>query len=112
MKCILLAGADQRFQVRGGGGALKKMARRAEGGANMFGLFRVKNHDLTITNHIFFQFKGAGGGSPPPGSAPDLQYLQTNDDGKSGVHLSAILRFDFCLPLVVCSHICTLLFPL
>ena len=73
----------------------------------MFGLFRVKNHDLTITNHIFFQFKGAGGGFPPPGSAPDLQYLQTNDDGKSGVHLSAILRFDFFATSGLQSHLHT-----
>jgi hypothetical protein len=34
-----------------------------------------------------------------------LEYLQTNGDCKSGVHLSALLRFDFILPLVVCSHI-------
>ena len=33
------------------------------------------------------------------------EYLQTNGDDKSGVHLSALLRFDFILPLVVCSHI-------
>jgi hypothetical protein len=34
----------------------------------------------------------------------NLEYLQTNGDGKSGVHLYGILRFDFFLPLVVCSH--------
>jgi hypothetical protein len=28
----------------------------AEGGANIFGVFRVKNHDFTPKNHIFFQF--------------------------------------------------------
>ena len=28
----------------------------AEGGAKMFGVFRVKNHDFTPKNHIFFQF--------------------------------------------------------
>jgi hypothetical protein len=27
--------------------------RRAEGGANIFGIFRVKNHDFTPTNHVF-----------------------------------------------------------
>jgi hypothetical protein len=27
--------------------------RRAEGGANIFGVFRVKNHDFTPKNHIF-----------------------------------------------------------
>ena len=34
-----------------------------------------------------------------------LEYLQTNGDGKPCIHLSALLRFDFILPLVVCSHI-------
>jgi hypothetical protein len=31
---------------------LKKL-RRAEGGAKIFGIFRVKNHDFTPKNHIF-----------------------------------------------------------
>ena len=54
-------GADPGFQVRGA--HLKKL-RRAEGGANIFGVFRVKNH-------IFSNFRG-GGGPPRPGSAPAL----------------------------------------
>ena len=33
------------------------------------------------------------------------EYLQTNGDDKSGIHLSALLQFDFILPLVVGSHI-------
>jgi hypothetical protein len=45
--------ADPGFQVRGA--HLKKL-RRAEGGAKIFGVFRVKNHDFTPKNHIFFQF--------------------------------------------------------
>ena len=48
-------GADPGFQVRGGGGGgahLKKL-HRAEGGTNIFGVFRVKNHDFTPKNHIF-----------------------------------------------------------
>ena len=44
-------GADPGFQVRGGA-HLKKL-HRAEGGANIFGVFRVKNHDFTPQNHIF-----------------------------------------------------------
>jgi hypothetical protein len=44
------SGADPGFPVRGT--HLKKM-RRAEGGAKMFGVFRVKNHDFTPKNHIF-----------------------------------------------------------
>jgi hypothetical protein len=34
---------------------LKKLG-RAEGGANIFGVFRVKNHDFTPKNHIFSNF--------------------------------------------------------
>ena len=48
-------GADPGFQVRGGA-HLKKL-RRAEGGAKKFGVFRVKNHDFTPKNHIFFQLR-------------------------------------------------------
>jgi hypothetical protein len=46
-------GADPGFQVREV--HLKKL-RRTEGGTKMFGVFRVKNHDFTQKNHIFFQF--------------------------------------------------------
>jgi hypothetical protein len=38
------------FQVRG---AYLKKLRRAEGGANIFGVFSVKNHDFRPKNHIF-----------------------------------------------------------
>ena len=38
------------------GGAHLEKLRRAEGGAKIFGVFRVKNHDFTPKNHIFFQF--------------------------------------------------------
>ena len=47
---MMSAGADPGFQVRGGS-HLKKL-RRAEGGAKIFGVFRVKNHDFTPKNHI------------------------------------------------------------
>ena len=44
----ILSGADSGFQVRGGrGGAHLKKLRRAEGGANIFGVFRVKIRDYT-----------------------------------------------------------------
>ena len=49
-----VAGADPGFQVRGG--AVKKL-RRAEGGAKIFGVFHVKNHDFTSKNHIFSNFR-------------------------------------------------------
>jgi hypothetical protein len=51
---LYISGADPGFQVRGGA-HLKKL-RRAEGCANIFGVFRVKNHDFTPKNHMFFQF--------------------------------------------------------
>jgi hypothetical protein len=43
-------GQIQDFKL--GGAHLQKL-RRAEGGAKMFGVFRVKNHDFTPKNHIF-----------------------------------------------------------
>ena len=72
----ITSGADLGFQVRG---AHVKKWRRVEGGAKIFGVFRVKNHDFTPKNqnyggakivgvfrvknhdfmpknHIFFQF--------------------------------------------------------
>ena len=52
------AGADPGFQVRGE--YLKKL-RRADGGAKIFGVIRVKNHDFTPKNHIFYNFRGGGG---------------------------------------------------
>jgi hypothetical protein len=56
---ISYSGADPGFQVRGGGGPLKKL-RRTEGGLKFFGVFRVKNHDFTPKNHIFSNFRGGG----------------------------------------------------
>jgi hypothetical protein len=39
----------------------------AKGGAKMFGVFRVKNHDFTQKKYILSNFRG---GAPPSGSAP------------------------------------------
>jgi hypothetical protein len=47
-------GRIQDFKL-GGGAHLKKL-RRAEGGAKIFGVFRVKNHDFTPKKSYFFQF--------------------------------------------------------
>jgi hypothetical protein len=47
----MIPGADPGFQARGGA-HLNKL-RRAEGGANILGVFRVKNHDFTPKNYIF-----------------------------------------------------------
>ena len=93
------AGADPGFQVRGA--HLKKL-RRAEEGANILGVFRVKNHYFTPKNHSFYNYRGRrekfwgisceksrfyakktyffpilggrapGAPPPPPGSAPAM----------------------------------------
>jgi hypothetical protein len=42
----------------------------AEGGAKIFGVFRVKNHDFTPKKHIFSNFRGGA----PSGSAPGQYY--------------------------------------
>ena len=54
---VRVTGADPGFQVRGGGGAHLKKSRRVEGGAKLFGVFRVKHDDFTPKNHIFFQLR-------------------------------------------------------
>ena len=92
MKCILLAGADPGFQVRWG--ALKKSAPSGGWREHVWCISCEKSRSDDKKSY-FFPILGGGRGTPPHGSALDLQYLQTNDDGKSGVHLSAILRFDF-----------------
>jgi hypothetical protein len=48
-----MQGRIQDFKL--GGAHLKKL-RRAEGGAKIVGVFRVKNHDFTPKNYICFQF--------------------------------------------------------
>ena len=67
-----MQGRIQDFKL--GGAHLKKL-RREEGGAKIFGVFRVKNHDFTPKNHIFSNFRRGrvpGAPPPPPGSAPDM----------------------------------------
>jgi hypothetical protein len=59
-------------------GAHLKKLRRAEGGANIFGVFRVKNHDFTSKNLIFFNFRGGGAGRVrPPPLDPPLRTVRT-----------------------------------
>jgi hypothetical protein len=53
---IHIQGRIQDFKL-GGGAHLNKL-RRVEGGANIFGVFRVKNHDFTPKNHIFSNCEG------------------------------------------------------
>ena len=55
---VTLQGWIQDFKL--GGAHLKKL-RRAEGGAKIFGVFRVKNHDFTPKKIIFSPILGGGG---------------------------------------------------
>jgi hypothetical protein len=64
-----ITGADPGFQARGGGAHLKKF-RRMEGGANIFWVFRVKNHDFTPKNLIFSNFRGGACRVRPPWIRP------------------------------------------
>ena len=60
------AGRIQGFKL--GGGAHSKKLRRAEGGAKIVEVFRVKNHDFTQKKSYFFPILGGGHapGAPPP----------------------------------------------
>ena len=51
-------GRIQDFKLGGGGGAHLKKLRRAEGGATILGVFRVKKHDFTPKNHILSNCRG------------------------------------------------------
>ena len=62
-----MQGRIQDFKL--GGADLKKL-RRAEGGAKIVGVFRVKNHDFTPKNHIFSNFREARAGCAPPWIRP------------------------------------------
>ena len=66
-----LAGTNPGFQVRGA--HLKKL-HRAEEGAKILGVFRVKNHDFT-PKIIFFPILGGGGGGGAPWIRPWLDFL-------------------------------------
>ena len=48
-------GRIQDFKL---GGAHSKKLRRAKGGAKIFGVFRVKNHDFTPKKSYFSNFRG------------------------------------------------------
>jgi hypothetical protein len=55
MKYNIVQGRIQDFKL--GGAHLKKL-RRAEGGAKIFGVFHVKNHDFTPKKIIFLPILG------------------------------------------------------
>ena len=70
---ICIQGRIQDLKL--GGAHLKKL-RRAEGGAKIFGVFLVKNHDFTPKNQIFSNFRGGRApGAPPAGSAPGIDFI-------------------------------------
>ena len=87
-----ISGAGLGFQVRGG--HLKKL-RRAEGGANIFGVFRVKNHDFMPKNIFFSNFRGARTGCTP-GSAPGYSH---RDRQRSTKHCTENERTSHTNPL-------------
>ena len=70
-------GRIQDFKL--GGGAYLKKLRRAEGGAKIVGVFRVKNHDYTPKNHIFSNFRGgARAGCAPPSWIRPCVFIRVN----------------------------------
>jgi hypothetical protein len=62
-----MQGRIQDFKLEGA--HLEKL-RRAEGGAKIVGVFRVKNHDFTPKNHIFSNFRGGRAPGAPPLDPP------------------------------------------
>ena len=77
---MLLGNQGRIHDFKIGGAHLKKL-RRAEGGAKFFWVFRVKNHDFTPTNLIFFYFRGAGW-SGAPGAPPWIRPWLHMSEGK------------------------------
>jgi hypothetical protein len=74
-----MQGRIQDFKLEGV--HLKKL-RRAEGGANIFGVFRVKNHDFTPKNQFFSNFVD------PPGSSPVMGKTTEEIDGNEYIDLT------------------------
>ena len=54
----MTAGADQGFQVKGGGGAVKKIVPSGGRREHFWGISCEKNHDFMPKNHIFSNFRG------------------------------------------------------
>jgi hypothetical protein len=76
-------------------GAHLKKLRRAEGGAKIFGAFRVKNSDLTPKNHIF---PILGGDNLRRISTMYVRgYLQGSENGR-------VVTIDFTLQQIINDH--------
>jgi hypothetical protein len=93
---LSVAGADPGFQVMGWA-HLKKL-RRAEGGAKVFGVFRVKNHEFTPKNHMFSNFRGGRRVRPPPWIRPwvveSFVYLIVPKSVQGGSERNAVKDVD------------------
>jgi hypothetical protein len=92
---LSVAGADPGFQVMGWA-HLKKL-RRAEGGAKVFGVFRVKNHEFTPKNHIFSNFRGGAHCAPPwirPWVVESFVYLIVPKSVQGGSERNAVKDVD------------------
>ena len=115
-----MQGRIQDFKL--GGAHLKKL-RRAEEGANILGVFRVKNHYFTPKNHSFYNYRGrrekfwgisceksrfyakktfffpilggrAPGAPPPPPLDPPLQCMYNYSYTRCGIRLTLYQRPD------------------
>jgi hypothetical protein len=98
-----IQGRIQDFKLGGGGAHLKKL-RRAEGGANIFGVFRVKNHNFTQKINIFSNFRGgARRVRPPPESAPDISTIHHQQHDSSTTSPKGLLNMLPIDPEVMCQ---------
>ena len=89
---VTIQGRIQDFKL--GGAHLKKLC-RAEGGAKIFGVFRVKNHDFTKKNHIFSNFRGGAPRVRPPWIRPWIcqQYWQWNSPARKHCRFGELPRY-------------------
>ena len=92
-------GRIQDFKL--GGAHLKKL-HRAEGGANIFGVFCVKNYDLTQTIFFFSNFRGDAPVAPPSGSAPEVRFwLLCENYGSRVMPLFLELKVGAFCPIIL-----------
>ena len=82
-KLYMNQGRIQDFKL---GGAHFKKLRRAEGGAKIFGVFRMKNHHFTQKNHIFSNFRGERAGCALPLDPPLIQELRVTESSSYPLH--------------------------
>ena len=97
----LIQGRIQDFKL---GGAYLKKLRRAEGGANIFGVFRVKNHDFMPKKSYFF------GCAPPPWIRPcnnsylpcylTITQLQSSLVWITGLHILVVSKLNIFYGIV------------